>query len=248
MKRIMIGNLKGGVGKTTSAVNLSYSFSLLGKKVLIVDMDPQSNATSFFAKVNQNGRTVKELFLYPEKGSKVICRSKYRNIDIIKGNTELKEDNVVSTDVLANVLDTVEDRYDICIMDTRPAIEKITCAAICAADVLLTPINLDNFCRDNLAMLEETLATLPYGVEWKIFANKVNTHRKAQRNIYKDLLMRQEYPLLETCISESAAIGNALCLYKPVARHCSNAVPVIDYMELAKELLTPGGLVYGKIR
>ena len=84
MKIITVGNLKGGTGKTTSTVNLAYSMSLLSRKVLVIDADPQTNLTPFFTKANQNGYTVRHLIKNEAGISRAIYRSKYKNIDIIK--------------------------------------------------------------------------------------------------------------------------------------------------------------------
>ncbi len=92
MKTYVIANLKGGVGKTTSAVNIGFSMAKMGKRVLLVDADPQTNLTPFFTKSHgESGRTIREVLRTPEKISHLIVKSKYKNIDIIKGSVKLKE-------------------------------------------------------------------------------------------------------------------------------------------------------------
>lgn len=237
MKTIVIVNLKGGVGKTTSTVNVGYSMSLLRKKVLIIDADPQTNLTPFFAKANPNGRTVRDIFQNPERIRKVICKSKYVNIDIIKGSTELKEDDAKKEDALSIALRFIEDKYDVCLIDTRPAVECITKNALYAGDIFVTPVLLDNFCRDNLIFLEDELNNLFHGeFNWHIFANKV-ANKRSQRNIYADMIGKHDLPFLDTCISRGAVIENALELYKPVMKHRRRSQVAQDYMDLAEELL-----------
>lgn len=243
MKTIVIGNLKGGTGKTTSAVNLAYSLSRLGKTVLVIDADPQTNLTPFFTKAEQNGHTLLDAVKEPEKVRRCIYRSRYPGIEIIKGNTSLREQDVVLEKWLLRVQELLQNRYDFCIIDTRPAFENITASVLWAADLLLTPACLDNFCRDNLALVDEFLCSLPdlHRPEWKVFAAKADGHRKAQRNIYKDLLERHDYPFMESCISRSAVIDNALELYKPVGKHRVKSQVSKDYIDLAKELLETEG-------
>ena len=238
-----ITNLKGGTGKTTSAVNLAYSLSLLGKKVLVIDADPQANLTPFFTKANRQGRTVLDVFREPEKVQHCIYRSRYAGIDIIKGNTMLRESDAESGWQLVGALEQVQDIYDYCIIDTRPAFEDLTLSAIIAADMLLTPACLDKFCRDNLALVDEFLDSIPEECrpKWKVFATKVDPLRKAQRSIYEDLLAKHAYPFLETCISRSAIVDNALDYYKPVMKHRSKNQVSMDYMDLAKELMEMEG-------
>ena len=118
MKTYVIANLKGGVGKTTSAVNIGFSMAKMGKRVLLVDADPQTNLTPFFTKSHgESGRTIREVLRTPEKISHLIVKSKYKNIDIIKGSVKLKEADADNELALKKALSYVEDRYDICVID-----------------------------------------------------------------------------------------------------------------------------------
>lgn len=237
MKTYTIGNLKGGVGKTTSAVNLAYSMSYLGKRVLVIDLDPQTNLTPFFVKANASGHTVCDVLHRPEIIRSTIYRSKYKGIDIIKGNRNLKEKDAKSEHLLYEALKRIEDRYDICIIDTRPAFENLTRNAIYAADVLLVPVCLDRFGRDNLLLVEEQYQSMDLeNTEMKIFANKVE-NKKSQRNTYIDMVQCHSWQFLDTCISNGAVAANALYLYKPIMKHRPGSQLSQDYLDLAKELL-----------
>lgn len=129
MYKITISNLKGGVGKTTTTVNLAYSFMQLGKKILVVDADPQANATPFFLP-RKTDRSIKDVYRNPAHVKRSIYRTRYGNIDIIPGSTELEEDDASQIDVIKKALDTVADRYDICLIDTRSAFEQLTITCI----------------------------------------------------------------------------------------------------------------------
>lgn len=238
MKTIVIGNLKGGTGKTTTTVNLSYTLgSCFNKRVLVVDMDPQANTTSVFTKANRMGGTVKNVLQNPDKILSSIRRTKYKNIDIIKGDTFLQEADVIDRLNLRRALARVWDKYDICIIDTRPVFEALTMTALYTAEMLLVPVCLDKFCRDNLALVEEAIDTMPIEVGWRAFANKVDCRRKSQRRVYEDLLERHSYPFMDTCIKNSAMVDNALELSKPVLRHRAGSEAAKDYIELATEIL-----------
>ena len=154
MKTITIGNLKGGVGKTTTAVNLAYSLSLQGKRVLVIDADPQTNLTPFFIKANSQGHTLMDVLEHPEKVKRCIYKSKYQYIDVIKGNTEIVEADAGELG-LRQALELIENQYDYCVIDTRPAFENLTADALYASDIMITPVCLDKFCRDNLALVDE---------------------------------------------------------------------------------------------
>lgn len=166
----------------------------------------------------------------------LIVKSKYKNIDIIKGSVKLKEADADNELALKKALSYVEDRYDICVIDTRPAIESITRSALYAADLVVTPVLLDNFCRDNLLLLEDGLQEIEQEFQWKIFANKVE-NKRSQRNIYSDMVQKHDWDFWDTCISKRAAVENALALYKPLLKHKKKNDVTNDYMDLAKELL-----------
>lgn len=238
MNIITISNLKGGVGKTTSVVNLAYSFFSMGKKVLVIDLDPQCNTTGFFAKVNKSGYTIKEVFEGKIGIKRAIYRTKYRGIDVVRGNVMLSEKGDVFH--LSAALQEVAERYDICMIDTRPSFERLTVSALYAADLVLTPVKMDNFSRDNLALVEDYIEEVREsntGMGWRAFATMVSK-TKAQRKVMADLAEKHDYPFCENCITRTADIDNALVYYKPVALHKRRSAATADYMDLAEEIWT----------
>ena len=184
--------------------------------------------------LNKDKSLLENLLLEKEKQYQI---SK-ENIDIIKGSTSLKEADAVGEMVLSESLCLIAGKYDVCLIDTRPALESITKNAIQAGNVVVTPVLLDKFCRDNLLLLEDELHALghAYGFKWCIYANKV-ANKRIQRKIYADMVGKHDFPFLDTCISRGAVVENALDQYKPVIRHRRKSNVAADFVELAKELL-----------
>lgn len=232
----VIWNLKGGVGKTTTAVNLAYNFSLKGRKVLVMELDPQVNATPFFAKANEFQKNIYTLMQRPELVKSSVYRSKYPDIDLIRGSGKLEDASCPEGcigEIVARIRETCD--YDIILIDCRTSYENLTYNALQTADAVLTPVILDGYCRDNLAKVGEVTGQLA-DTEWLVFANKVK-NGKAQRKIFEDLMQRHTYPFLETCVVERAAVDNALDLRKPLMRHAPKNQVSLDFMDLAEELL-----------
>lgn len=237
-----IWNSKGGVGKTTTTINLAYNFMLLGKRVLIIDNDPQTNTTPVFRKANEQGYTIRDLYKNPAKIKRYICRTKYKGIDIIKGSTYLTEEYANKSDLLLyEALQVIKEDYDIVLIDCRPSYEGLTRNAISAADVLLTPILLDGYCRDNLNLVERVYKEIAdeesgMDIKWCVFANKIK-NLNAEKTIHRDLSERHDYPIISTCISNRAAVISATTLRKPLVKHRKSDTATQEFLELADELL-----------
>lgn len=231
----VIWNLKGGVGKTTTAVNLAYNFSQKGKKVLVMELDPQVNVTPFFTKANEFQKNIYTLMQRPKHIRSSIYRTKYKRIDIIKGSGKL-EDAVCPEGSIRQMIARIQAEYDydIILIDCRTSYENLTYNALQVADVVITPVVLDGYCRDNLAKVNEVISNLD--VEWFAFANKVKNGR-AQKKIFEDIMLRHAYPFLETCVVERTAVENALSLRKPLMRHAPGNQAAKDFWDLAEELL-----------
>lgn len=238
MKKIVVGNFKGGVGKTTTVVTLAYLYALREKRVLVIDTDPQSNTTSMFGTVNVQHKTLLNLVSGDYKNVKsCIYRTKYKNIDIIKCHTELTEEAVTNKNWLFEVEEEVGAEYDICLIDTRPVFENLTESSLVYADILLTPVNMDSYCRDNLALVEERIEKFMLnGLKWYVFENKSLPRSKSQAQNYDDIAGKHNYPLLESCVRFSADVVNASDRKKPVTKHRSKGKSSLDFIDLADEL------------
>lgn len=239
MRLIAVGNFRGGIGKTTTTVNLAYTFAKMGQKVLVIDGDPQNNTTPFFTTVKENGKSIAEAIKAPERAEEFVEASKYENIDILKGSTALMGEEVSKENLgwLMILKETLEYDYDLCLVDTNPNLSSLTVSVLVAADLLLTPIGLNESCRDNLALLQEKIEPLiENGLVWRVFAMKVDLNRKAQRECVEDIVNKHSYPSLDPYISSAADVDNAWRYYKPVERHRSKSIVVEEFYALAKEI------------
>ena len=155
MKTIAVDNYKGGVGKTTTVINLAYNLSAKGKRVLMVDTDPQANATYIYSKGNESTRTLLDIF-HGKKTISCIYRTKYPNLDLIKGSPRMEEADGLPL-IIKEALKQVEDRYDYAIIDCHPSMQLPTIAALVAADELLIPYEPDVFGKTGLTSFPITL-------------------------------------------------------------------------------------------
>ena len=161
---IAIANQKGGVGKTTTSINLSSCLADLGKKVLLVDIDPQGNATSGVGIINQNlENTVYELFLDECTISECLTKSVVDNLNVLPSNVNLSgaDIDLIGVEnreyILKNVLDQIKDLYDYIIIDCPPSLNILTVNAMTAADSVIVPIQCEYYALEGLSQLIHTI-------------------------------------------------------------------------------------------
>ena len=160
-KTIAIVNQKGGVGKTTSCVNLAAALTAQGAKVLVCDFDPQGNATSGFGLDKAHSPSVYEVILGSASMSKAVVNTKWA--DVVPSNKALSGATVelIALDRreyrLRDAIDEVKDRYDFIFIDCPPSLELLTLDALCAADALLVPVQCEYYALEGLSDLLYTV-------------------------------------------------------------------------------------------
>ena len=161
---IAIANQKGGVGKTTTSINLSSCIAAKGKKVLVVDIDPQGNTTSGYGiEKNDLENTIYELMLGDCSIEDCIIKDVIENISILPSNVNLAaaEIELIGVDkkeyILKNEIDWVKDRYDYIIIDCPPSLSLLTVNAMTTADSVLVPIQCEYYALEGLSQLIHTV-------------------------------------------------------------------------------------------
>jgi chromosome partitioning protein len=165
MKEItIIANQKGGVGKTTTAVNLSASLAIEGKKVLLIDLDPQANATSSFGFYKSDYEfNIYHSLIGVKTIEEITLKTAIKTLDLVPSNISLvsaeKElDNFKDKELtLKNILTKVKDKYDFIFIDSPPTLGTITINALCASDSVIIPIQCEFFALEGLAQLLNTI-------------------------------------------------------------------------------------------
>ena len=248
-RTIAIANQKGGVGKTTTSINLSASLAAMGKKVLVIDTDPQGNTTSGFGvEKNELDNTVYELMLSECSIRECILNDVIPGVSIIPSNVNLAaaEIELIGVDrkefILKREVEWVKDSYDYIIIDCPPSLSMLTINAMTTADTVLVPIQCEYYALEGLSQLIHTVNLVKErlnpdldieGVVFTMFDARTNLSIQVVENVKNHLSQR----VFKTVIPRNIRLAEAPSYGTPINLYDPKSAGAEAYMSLAKEIV-----------
>jgi len=247
---IAIANQKGGVGKTTTAMNLAGSLGVLEHKVLLIDADPQANATSG---VGHDPREIKkgiyECLIDKSTAKDVIITTTSPNLDLLPSNidlvgAELDLINLKEREYrLRKVLVPVKDKYDFIIIDCAPSLGLLTLNALSAADSVIVPIQCEYFALEGLGKLLNTIKIVQQrlNIDLEIeglLLTMYDTRLRLSNQVVEDVKTHFQNMVFKTIIHRNVRLGESPSFGETIVMHDASSKGAINYLNLANELMT----------
>lgn len=246
---IAITNQKGGVGKTTTTVNLSAAIGEAGHKVLLADMDPQGNATSGVG-VDKRSRknTIYELLLEEALYEDCIVKTDFRKLRVLPANIDLSGFEIDVIDrpgresLLKNVLERVRDKFEFILIDCPPSLNMLTVNALTAADTVIVPIQCEYYALEGLSQLLHTVnlvqnrlnpALEVEGVVFTMYDGRTNLSNQVVENVKANLKQN----IYKTVIPRNIKLAEAPSFGMPITAYAPNSTGAESYRLLAKEVI-----------
>lgn len=249
-KIISFCNQKGGVGKTTSAVNVAASLGILGHKVLLIDLDPQGNATSGVG-ISKKGlkASINDVILGDVAAKDAIRTTEYQNLDLIPANIALAgaEYNLYEDGgnerIIKNALAPIKDEYDYIIIDCPPSLSMLTVNSMVASDGVVIPMQCEFYALEGLSQLTVTINKIKTNFNpglniTGLLITMYNGRLLLSMQVVNELKKHYSDRLFETKITRGVKVSEAPGFGMPVYYHDKKCKGAVEYLAVAKELAT----------
>ncbi len=253
-KTIAITNQKGGVGKTTTAINLAASLAVLEYKTLLVDADPQANATSGIGFDPKNIKTsIYECIVDGVNTKDVILQTSTPNLDLIPAHIDLvgAEIEIINMPnrekMMRKAIAPVKDEYDFVLIDCSPSLGLLTVNSLTAADSVIIPVQCEYFALEGLGKLLNTIKIVQMQLNSDldiegILLTMFDTRLRLSRQVVQEVKTHFQQMVFDTIINRNTKLGEAPSFGSSIIMHDADSTGAINYLNLAREILQKNNL------
>ncbi len=247
---ISVANQKGGVGKTTTAINLAASLAALDKKVLVVDSDPQGNASSGLGvDVRKVNTTIYDCLIDGADPNNAIVSCEIDNLDLIPSNIDLvgAEIEILNMDkresVLKQVLGKVKKDYDYMLIDCSPSLGLLTVNALTASDSVIVPVQCEYFALEGLGKLLNTIKIIQGNLNKELeiegfLLTMYDSRLRLSNQVVDEVRKHFQQMVFETIIQRNIKLSEAPSFGQPALLYDAESRGAVNYLNLAKELIS----------
>lgn len=248
-KTITLANQKGGVGKTTTAINLAASLASLEKKVLLVDMDPQANASSGLGiEISELKNTVYECLVHNIGISDTIITSNINGLHIVPSHIDLAGAEIELMDsneresTLKSKLMPIKDNYDYIIIDSSPSLGLLTVNALVAADSVLIPVQCEYFALEGISKLLSTIKIIRKKLNPEIeiegfLMTMYDSRTRLNNQVYEEVKKHFKDLVFSTVIQRNIKLGEAPSYGLPAILYDADSKGAVNHLQLATEII-----------